>query len=393
MTTVTSPRLDAATAAERLGVSRATLYAYVSRGWIRAFSHPDDPRARLYSAQDIEAFIRRKAGNRRPDQAAASALDWGMPTLRSDICTIENGHLAYRNRDAIELARKASLEETAALLWQDDGLGTSRFDPDQFPGWRDLARSQQSNPAMLRALALLPLCYLDESPGLAGRRLFQWAGTLVRALAAGLLAIEVPQDREIHEALAIAWGRPEAADAIRVALVLVADHEMNASTFAVRVIASTGATLGACLTGGLAALSGPRHGGMIARVAAFCEEATSLRDAAATITARLNRGDDLPGFGHRLYPEGDPRAELLLARIGPYAEQEIAASVEKMTGLRPGIDFALHALERRHGLPPESGFAIFAIGRAVGWMAHAVEQRATGQLIRPRAHSTPRPSA
>jgi citrate synthase len=186
----------------------------------------------------------------------------------------------------------------------------------------------------------------------------------------------------IHERLGRAWRAPrEGWEAIRRALVLLADHELNASTFAARIAASTGASLSAATLAGLAALSGPRHGGMAARVEAFAAA------AARGDWRRAARGSKPPpGFGHPLYPDGDPRAAALLAAIeAPPALAALRAEVEGATGERANIDFALIALRQSLQLPAEAPFALFAVARTAGWLAHAIEQVETGALIRPRA--------
>ena len=172
---------------------------------------------------------------------------------------------------------------------------------------------------------------------------------------------------------------------MRRALVLLADHELNASTFAARVAASTGASLSASVLAGLAALSGPRHGGVSARIAALIEDAG--RDGPeAAVRAYIARGDAPPGFGQRPYPAGDPRAKALLSAFRPDAEMtRLMAAGEALTGQPPNIDMALAALTRRLGLAPDAAFALFALGRSVGWIAHAIEQLESGGLIRPRA--------
>jgi citrate synthase len=163
---------------------------------------------------------------------------------------------------------------------------------------------------------------------------------------------------------------------------LLADHELNASTFAARVAASTGASLSAAVLAGLAALSGPYHGGMAERVEAFAGEAARLGPAKAI----ARRGGAVPGFGHALYPDGDPRAEALLAVIEtPPALAELRKVAEAETGQRANVDFALVAMRQTLGLPAEAPFALFAAARTAGWLAHAIEQIETGALIRPRA--------
>jgi citrate synthase len=151
-------------------------------------------------------------------------------------------------------------------------------------------------------------------------------------------------------------------------------------------VASTGAALPACLLAGLAALSGPLHGGMTERVSALLAEPAMQTAPRSAIAARLQRGEYVPGFGQRLYPQGDPRAAVLLAPLDldPWL-RDVFAAVEELTGARPNIDAALVALERTLRLPPGAALAIFAVGRTAGWIAHALEQRRDGRLIRPRA--------
>jgi citrate synthase len=190
----------------------------------------------------------------------------------------------------------------------------------------------------------------------------------------------------IHERIARTWGCDAAgADMIRRALVLLADHELNASTFAARVASSTGASLAAAALAGLAALSGPLHGGMAARVWNLVEESRRIGPE-STVAGRLARGAPVPGFGHPLYPTGDPRAAALLDAFTPPADLiALKRAVENATGHEANIDFALVALADGLKLPDDAPFALFATARTAGWLAHAVEQVQTGQLIRPRA--------
>ncbi|HTW72473.1 MAG TPA: citrate synthase [Acetobacteraceae bacterium] len=368
--------LSAEAALARLGVARQTLYAYVSRGLVRTCRAMDDPRRSLYDPRSIDALLERRGRGRARRVVAASTIDFGEPVLVSRITQIANGTLLYRGHDAIALAQTATLEETAALLWEASplpDLADSGFVPCD--GLTPLARC-------LHRIASLP------SPSIWSRSpavLIADAATLLRRIAEA--ATNTFADGPLHQALAQAWGVDTCgAGLIRRGLVLCADHELNASTFAVRVVASTGAALPACLLAGLAALTGPLHGGMTERVAAFLAEPGMAADPRGAIEARLSRGDRLPGFGHRLYPDGDPRAEALLAdlELGPWW-RAMLRGVRDLTGLRPNIDLALVALERECRLPSGSALAIFAIGRAVGWIAHALEQNADGQLIRPRA--------
>lgn len=383
--------IDAAAATKLLGVSRNTLYAYVSRGLVRSTAHPTLAKASLYVAADLQALIARKARMRRPRAAAASALDFGLPVLQTRLTHFEDDRLFYRSEDAIAFSRRATLEETARLLWQTgtaDPFAGISFDQAKVPGWVQIATRYAPPRATDRASALLPLLTAQEAPGAgrAGTHAFAAAARLVLAIAAAVGPINAPVTSPLHRSLAQAWRNPRAAEAIRRSLVLLADHELNASTFAVRVVASTGARHTHCVLAGIAALSGPLHGAATERMRSFLNAIASPNRAAEAVETRLQHGELLPGFGHFLYREGDPRAAELLQQIklDPVAAVTLAAG-RAISGLEPNIDFALVALERSFQLPTGAALALFAIGRSVGWLAHVFEQRASGTLIRPRA--------
>ncbi len=198
----------------------------------------------------------------------------------------------------------------------------------------------------------------------------------------------------VHDRIAKAWNRPAAADAIRRALVLLADHELNASTFAARVAVSTGASLAAGALAGLCTLSGPLHGGASAALQALAGDAAE-RGAEQAIRDRLSQGWPVRAFGHRLYPEGDPRATALLRLVEvPPVYEQLRGAVEHLIGDAPNIDFALVAMTASHDLPTDAPLILFTMARCVGWLAHGLEQAASGQLIRPRARYTgPPPEA
>lgn len=352
----------------KLNVRPQTLYAYVSRGRIERRIDPADPRRSLYRGDDILALADRRARGRRQTAVAASTLAWGEPVIPTAIATVRHGELIYRGEPATAAAARMGLEEVAALLWE-------RPDAVIFP-----EAAVGGDP--FQALAALA----GNARSLLGRppdRLVSEAATAVAAMASAFGAVGTGP---VHRRLSTAWALDtEGEDLVRQALVLLADHELNPSTFAVRVAASTGAAIPACILAGLATLSGPRHGGAHAALDAFVVEATD-RGADAAIERWLAMGHGLPGFGHSLYPYGDPRARALLARIQPDAElARLRDSIFDALGLQPNVDFALLAITRRHALPPRSGFALFAIARTVGWAAHAIEQAATGRIIRPRA--------
>jgi citrate synthase len=383
--------LDAAAAAKVLGISRATLYAYVSRGLVRSTPHPTLPKASLYVASDVHGLVARKTRMRRPRAAAATALEFGLPVLKTRITHFEDDRLLYRAQEAIPFSRKATLEDAARLLWDTgeiDPFAEARFDPRAIPGWIEIATRFLPPRAPDRASTLLPLLTTREPPsaGKPNTQAFDAGARLVLAVVAAVTGIARPIDGPIHEAVASAWRKPKAADAIRRGLVLLADHELNASTFAVRVVASTGARLTHCVLAGLSALSGPLHGGASDRVRAFLHGLDTPEAATAAVAERLQHGEKLPGFGHFLYRDGDPRAGELFSVVEP---DEVMTAVldaaRSMAGVEPNVDFSLLALERRYDLPAGSAIALFAMGRSVGWLAHVFEQRASGLMIRPRA--------
>jgi citrate synthase len=388
--------LTAESAADRLGVSRATLYAYVSRGFVRAHPAPDDPRRRLYSKTDIDQLADDKTRGRKAADIAAATLDYGLPALSSGITLIEADRLFYRGRDAGELAAQASLEETARLLWN--------CSEDPFGAAPPLSRTAAKMIASLadafpldRCMAVLPVAGVgDAMTWQRGERRLWHDGALLLRLMAAAATGTAPSDAPIHLHVARAWGLSDrAAQSIRAALVLCADHELNSSAFAVRVVASTGASLAACLVAGLSALSGPRHGGTTSLVEILFEEAERFGDARRLVQERLRRGDILPGFGHPLYREGDPRAVALL-RLLPRdpTRDALREAMDAIRGVQPNVDFALVSLRRALRLKPGSALALFAIGRTAGWIAHALEQQAEDKPIRPRARYTgPAPGA
>jgi citrate synthase len=186
---------------------------------------------------------------------------------------------------------------------------------------------------------------------------------------------------------------PRGRRLLESALVASADHELNVSSFAARVAASTGADLEACLLAALAAFSGPRHGAESMRVQALLTEAGRPERARSTLLARVRRGEALPGFGHRLYAEGDPRGPLLLSlaarqpRPGRALETLEALVFEAARlGLGvPNLDVGLLGVAHALRLQPWAGQVLFCIGRSAGWIAHVAEQRTSGELLRPRA--------
>ncbi len=374
---MTDEWIVAAEALTRLGVRAQTLYAYASRGLVGARADPDVPRKSRYRAADVDALAARARRSRKPKDIAEGALAWGEPAIASAISTVVDGRLLYRGQDAVGLAERLTHEETARLLRGGAGEPPSTRTPPP-----------EGEGAIARALAALAARAAVDPP-LVGRRGAAFDGEAEALLAtigdavAGRVAAGA-----IHERLAGAWGHAAdgaAADAIRRALVLLADHELNPSAFAARVAASTGASLAAAALAGLATLTGPRHGGSPAAIRQVLSRAQAVGVRAA-VAERIADAQPLPGFGHPLYARADPRAEALLGRFA--LAPSLAALREEArdyAGLFANIDFALVALSEAFALPEEAPIAIFATARAAGWIAHAIEQAESGVMIRPRA--------
>lgn len=368
--------LDREAALLKLGVKAQTLYAYVSRGQISAQAHPRDPRASLYSEADIDRLIKRRRRGRSRSDIASAAIAWGDPVMETHLTTVRNGRLIYRGVDAVKFAEHASVEDIAAHLWQCHPLGPVKPAISTFP--------ESSSKA--RVFAYLARLASSEPQTLgADRHALTQHGTEI--LCGFGDAISGTQGRGLfHQKLARFWRLdPNGADLLRRTLVLVADHELNPSSFAARVTASTGASLAACVLSGYATLSGPRHGDAAAQALKFLQFA--MQNEAATMPSKSNlwRGE-IPAVGHALYPNGDPRAKALLKwmRLPPTLKQVIT-DAETKAHEAANIDMALAALCLHLDLPKDAPLMIFAAGRLVGWIAHAIEQSLSEKMIRPRA--------
>jgi citrate synthase len=386
-------KLTAQEAADLLGISKATLYSYVSRGLIHSVESGAADRTRLYARADVLALQQRKAARRNPAQAAARALDFGDPVLESAITLIADGRLFYRGHDALELAATRRFEEVASWLWLEDFDAAALFTSGQNPALpAQAAPSGQGAPVDTFQQLLLPAGEADlaaHSPamqavaqtGVRLLRLFTWCIT-------GALS-DAPTAQQLHRH----WSptRPDSERLLDTALILCADHELNISAFTARCIASAGASPYLAVEGALCALRGYRHGGNTQRVDALFNAAAA--HPAQEVGARLKRGEALPGFGHPLYPDGDPRGRLLLDMVSaaradhPQVKlgRELVELAALSTGQQPNIDFALVVVSRALALPPHAPLTLFALGRLAGWIGQIGEQYAQDRLIRPRA--------
>ncbi len=327
-------------ATTHLGIKRRTLYTYASRGLVRRRSAGG--RRSLYLAADVVELGRRAAEARGSAPAAGAAMRWGPPVLSSSLTAIDPDGPYYRGVSAASLVDSgASFEQAVAQLW---GQPVDRRPPPPRP-----APSGDLVDALIDAVRAAT----DPTPS-----------ALLWSVACAVHPDRARSAETLGEAVAASLGIAH-EPTIDAVLVWCADHELNPSTFAARVAAGTGARLDRCLLAALAAWSGPRHG--------LASEA--LEDALLAGHAQL------PGFGHPLYPQGDPRGEALVELAGGLPADWPAQ------GESPNLDAGLVALRRARGWPRGVAATLFAVGRTAGWIAHALEQAEQGP-IRPRARYT-----
>jgi citrate synthase len=386
--------IDAAEAARRLEVKPATLYAYVSRGLLTRRRHADGRRS-LFDPAEIAALRRRRS----TEPAGAFAFTSAITSLGPD-------RPFFRGRDALELARTSTYEAVADWLW------TGNDHPSRQP-W--VARSQAVAAAVAaqtalprEALALDRLQLVVTTLGVMDPMRFNLDADAVvataRSLIAGMVdALPSVSRRKQSATTSIPhrlWPKltaraPDGAlvDTLRAALILLADHELAASTVAARVAASVKADPYAVVAAALGVVGGPMHGGASLGAERLLAQMRHPQDAPRVIGERLREGDRIPGVGHAVYNHGDARGILLfeLLRAAAPGHPKLAAADAALAEVSsrglpaPNSDFAVATLTAMCDMPIGSGEAIFAIARTAGWVAHAMEEYTRRSPFRPRA--------
>src|SRR6201989_1829479 len=379
--------LSAREASAELAISQATLYAYVSRGLIR--SEPSaDSRSHRYRAEDVRTLKERRTPV--PEPRGMRSFDADLPVLDSSVAAITEDGPIYRGVNCVDLAERDTLEHAATLLW--DVTGVDPFEQDNCPvvsdEMRAVAAATRGANAIDRAIAVLALAARADPRAFtrADEERAMLGGRIMRLVVATMLNAQ-SSAKPLHLQIARVWA-PEhkhAADLIRRALVLLADHELNASTFTVRCAASTGISLYDAVIAGLAALKGPKHGGA-GVLASRLVKMLIDHDPEPVIRERVALGERFAGFGHGVYKRGDPRAISLLnalTRAGAARKftREVPERIAEATGEFVNIDYALAVLAHSLRLSPGSELTLFAMARAVGWVAHAREQLQYWQVL------------
>lgn len=396
-----------------LGIKPQTLYCYVSRGFIRRVPQSDG-RSSFYLREDVENVRAKSAARSGHGPAAASAMRWGEPVIGTGITEITEQGPRYRNRLATELARsRFGFENIAEFLWGGDlaeePVRWRRVDPpDGFTRALAEASALHPRPHLLQLLTMACTA-LGIAEGSRRERIqsgatpVQAARRLIRTLTGtfgfpGPLRafVDLEDGEPIAEGLLRAMdiaASPERTRALNAALVLVADHELNPATFAARIAASASADLHCCIGAALHTQQGTLIGRACDRLEQVFADSARPEQIVSRVRETLEAGREVPGFNHRLYPHGDPRASMLIelarelggANIGVRRMLESLARMDEEFELHPSIECGLVFVARALGLPGQVAGGIFALGRCAGWVAHVMEQRLAGFMIRPRA--------
>ncbi|MGW7686223.1 citrate synthase [Kribbella sp. NPDC054772] len=381
--------LTTAEVARRLQVKPETIYAYVSRGMLTSV-RARGRRGSLFAASEVDRLASRSVEH--------SGV---VERIESQLTLLQDDELCYRGHPARTLATTATVEQVAHLLWTNE-QPTPASEEHQAPtvgptgAGRNAAfvvgregvmlarRAMEVVPDEARltdrlrvAVAVLgaadPLRFDLSTPSVTAA-----AGTLIETLVAALpgpTTARTTLGGRLWPKLSDHEPRPELLDA---ALILLADHGLAVSTVAARVAASARANLYAVISAGLGALDGQYHGAAPTLAYEFLGRA--MQDPLKALSDQLRSGEPVPGFGHKIYQQHDPRAEVLLELLGDHPVVDTIAAIAERTPTFPNSDLAIAAIMHAYDFRPDAGDALFALARIVGWTAHALEEYAAPAL-------------
>lgn len=378
--------------AEFLGITPASLYAYVSRKGIRSMP-VSGSREHRYLRTDIESLRKRKRSSHRSEEGVV---------LKSGVTLLTVDGPYYRGQLATELAETASFETVAALLWAVDESIFGDEPPIGIGIAADLNKHLIGADTVHRALALFPFLE-DANPrafDLSHQGMALTGSQILRWLTAIVLRQRQPRSDPIHQQFGdvLKLGQ-DFTELVRRLLVLAADHGLEEATHAVRVVASTGVTPWRAAATGISVITGrASKSGRTDAVRRLLKEILASNDPIQPIVERIKGNEDIPGFGIPVYyPKGDPRARSLFN----YCDQALSddrdykhlkralQAAERFKGLQPhfalatlfaDVKFRRASKAKAHNWDPAA--TPFLVGRCAGWIAHAIEQYALGEIGR-----------
>jgi citrate synthase len=379
------PLLTAAETAKRLGIKLNTVYAYVSRGVL--LKHLATDGSSRFDSREVEQLARRGRPRISSQETSINLL------VESSLTHLSETGVSYRGHNTSKLIRTHTFEEVAELLW----TGDLRKGVAMWPSSTLVAMLGPLDQQIRILVAQVPI--LDaNTPNAPTSRDVAIAG---RSLIASIVDSLPPINQQKRSSKLNLEGRlvsgtiaarlwpvltaqtpsPSLIHLLNSALILLADHELATSAFAVRVAASTHAAPSAAVLAGLGAMQGPLHGGASRLVRELLVDALD-RGAHAAVSERVQGKKRVAGFGHRVYAGADPRAILLLdllRKAMPKARallvaDEVAREAYKLIKREPNVDLALAAIELATDMQPHSAETIFTVARIAGWLAHASEE-------------------